>query len=77
MPLSAKSAETEKVFTNSCVGKSISDCVEALIGALYLSATNPEREAATRETGLYRAMRWLDDIKCVPLRSSGVLEIIK
>lgn len=74
MPLSEKSRETEKFFTNSCVGKSISDVVEALTGAIYLSATNKEREQQSCETGLYRAMRWLNDIKCVPLKTSGILD---
>ena len=41
MPLSNKSFESEKVFSNKCIGKAISDCVEALIGAIYLSSTNP------------------------------------
>lgn len=77
MPLTSRSAEQEPVYTNRCVGKAISDCVEALIGALYLSATNPHRESKTGETGLYRAMRWLDDIKCVPLGASGILDMVK
>lgn len=47
--------EKEKVYRNKCVGKAISDSVEALIGALYLTAANPEREAKTGETGLFRA----------------------
>ena len=44
MPLSTKSREQEKYYLNRCVGKSISDCVEAMIGAIYLSATNLDRE---------------------------------
>jgi hypothetical protein len=42
-----------------------------------LSATSPQREARTGETGLYRAMKWLSDIKCVPLATSGILDSIK
>lgn len=77
MPLTQRSLEQEQVFTNKCIGKAISDCVEALIGALYLSSTNPYREAQTGETGLYRAMKWLSDIKCVPLETGGILNSIK
>ena len=36
--------EDQNNFKNKCVGKAISDCVEAMIGALFLSASNPERE---------------------------------
>ena len=61
---------------NKCVGKAISDCVEAMIGALFLSASNPQREEQSGETGLYRAFRWLDQIKCIPLKTSGILDII-
>ena len=77
MPLTHRSLEQEQVFTNRCIGKAISDCVEALIGAIYLSSTSPTREAQTGETGLYRAMKWLSDIKCVPLEAAGVLDSIK
>ena len=48
-----------------------------MIGALYLSSANPAREASTGETGLYRAVKWLDDIKCAPLKTSGILDIIR
>jgi hypothetical protein len=77
IPLSQRSYEIEKVYTNKCVGKAISDCVEAMIGALFLSSSNPIREQKCGEIGLYRAMRWLSDIKCVPLRTSGILDKIK
>ena len=77
MPLTQRSVEHEQVYTNKCIGKAISDCVEALIGAIYLSATSPQRESRTGETGLYRAMKWLSDIKCVPLETSGILNSIK
>lgn len=77
MPLSRKSSDLEKFFVNRCVGKSISDCVEAMIGALFLSSSNPSRELKSGETGLYRVFRWLDDIKCVPLKSSGILDKVK
>ena len=48
-----------------------------MIGALFLSATNAEREKKCGETGLYRAFRWLDAIKCVPLKTSGILKNVK
>jgi hypothetical protein len=76
-PLSKASFEKEKVFKNKCVGKAISDSVEAMIGALYLTAANPMRESKTGETGLYRACKWLNDIKCLPLKTSGILNIFK
>lgn len=69
--------ENEKVYRNKCVGKAISDSVEAMIGALYLTAANPIREQKTGETGLYRACKWLSDIKCLPLQTSGILDIVK
>jgi len=74
MPLTKKSFEEEFTFKNKCVGKAVSDSVEALIGALYLSSTNPERERQSGETGLYRTMKWLDNIKCLPLKTSGILQ---
>jgi hypothetical protein len=77
VPLTNRSLENEKIYTNKCIGKSISDCVEALIGALYLSATNPTREATHGETGLYRAMRWMDEVRCIPLKSAGILPLMK
>ena len=48
-----------------------------MIGALFLTSTNPEKEKETGETGLYRTMRWLDAIKCVPLKTSGILKQIQ
>jgi dsRNA-specific ribonuclease len=43
-PLTEASQDKEKVYRNKCVGKAISDSVEAMIGALYLTAANPSRE---------------------------------
>ena len=77
VPLTQKSKDCEAFVTNRCVGKAISDCVEAMIGALYLSATNEYREEKTGETGLYRAFRWLDSIKCIPLKASGILAQVR
>jgi hypothetical protein len=48
-----------------------------MIGALFLSSTNPLREAKCDETGLYRTMKWLNDIKCIPLKTSGILDMVK
>jgi dsRNA-specific ribonuclease len=45
MPLSEASFEKEQTYQNKCVGKAIADSVEAMIGALYLTAANPVREA--------------------------------
>lgn len=45
MPLSEASLEKEQTYQNKCVGKAIADSVEAMIGALYLTAANPRREA--------------------------------
>ena len=42
-PMSEQSKEKEATFKNRLIGKSISDAVEALIGALFLTATNQER----------------------------------
>lgn len=39
-----------------------------------MTASTPKREAESGVTGLYRAMKWLDDIKCVPLKASGILQ---
>ena len=50
--------------------------MEALIGALFLTASNPQREARTGQTGLHRAFCWLNDIKCVPLRAAGIMDKI-
>jgi hypothetical protein len=36
--------EDSDFFKNKCVGKAISDCVEAMTGSLFLSASNPSRE---------------------------------
>jgi len=77
IPLSDKSFDEEKTFKTRCVGKAVSDCVEALIGALFLTSTNPLKEKEYDETGLYRTMRWLDDIKCLPLKTSGILKQMK
>ena len=77
VPLSEKSFDEEATFLTKCIGKAVSDCVEALIGALFISSTNPQREKECGETGLYRTLRWLDDIKCVPLKASGILKQIK
>lgn len=52
----------------------MADCVEALIGAIFLTASNPEREKKSGETGLYRAVRWLAEIKCLPLKEAEVLD---
>ena len=76
MPLTEASFEKEETYQNKCVGKAIADSVEAMIGALYLTAANPVREAQTGETGLLRAAKWLDDIRCAPLKTSGILDIL-
>ena len=36
--------DNHDLYRNKCVGKSVSDCVEAMIGALFLTASNPIRE---------------------------------
>jgi len=64
----------EQSFENKCVGKAVADCVEALIGALFLTASNPDREKKSGETGLYRAVEWLAEIKCLPLKEAEVLD---
>ena len=76
MPLSAQSIKEESTYVNKCIGKSLSDSCEAMIGALFLTATNPNREYLTGETGLYRSFKWLDDIRCLPLKTSGILKQI-
>ena len=77
IPLSDKSQRLEQTHKSDCIGKSMSDCIEALIGALYLTSSHPERESKTGETGLFRAMTWLSDIKCVPLKTAGIMDKIK
>lgn len=48
IPLTEKSANyDDRYFKNKCVGKAISDSVEALTGALFLTGTNPYREKFT------------------------------
>jgi len=76
IPLTQDSQENEKYFETNCVGKAMSDCVEALIGALFLTASNPKREQLTGQTGLYRAFCWLNDINCIPLKTSGIMKKI-
>lgn len=77
VPLSEESLKMEQTHKSDCIGKSMSDCIEALIGALYLTSSYPERELQTGVTGLYRAMTWLNDIKCVPLKTAGIMEKIR
>jgi hypothetical protein len=48
--------------------------VEAMTGALFLSASNPARELKCQQSGLYRSIKWLNDINCLPLQTSGILE---
>ena len=44
MPLSPQSMKEESTYINKCIGKALSDSCEAMIGALFLTATNPSRE---------------------------------
>lgn len=45
VPLSEWHSKPEElIFKNDCIGKSMSDCMEALIGALFLSSSCPQRE---------------------------------
>ena len=78
LPLTYKElALGDRYYKNKCIGKAVSDSVEAMIGALFLTASNPMIEKKTKQTGLYRAFKWLSDIKCVPLRTSGILDRVK
>ncbi len=52
-------------------------CIKALIGALFLTASNPDREKNSGETGLYRVVRWLAEIKFLPLNEEDVLDKFK
>lgn len=62
IPMSKKSRDNEKVFRTKTVGKAVSDSVEAMTGALFLTASEPERERQHRVTGLFQAIKWLNDI---------------
>mmetsp|Transcript_12898 Transcript_12898/g.19989 ORF Transcript_12898/g.19989 Transcript_12898/m.19989 type:complete len:454 (-) Transcript_12898:711-2072(-) len=64
----------DRFFKNKCIGKAVSDSVEAMIGAIFLTASNPIVEKLRGESGLYRATKWLSDISCVPLKTAGLLE---
>lgn len=48
---------------NSCVGKSLADSVEAMIGAHLLSNDD-----------LLKTLQWISDIRLVPLEQTGVFE---
>ena len=52
----------EQKRLNACPGKSLSDTIEALIGAHFL--TNDD---------LCKTLQWISDIKLVPLEQSGLL----
>lgn len=43
-PLTEKSRSKEQLYSSRTVGKAVSDCVEALTGAIFLTATEAERE---------------------------------
>jgi hypothetical protein len=45
-----------------------------MTGALFLSASNPIRESRNQQSGLYRSIKWLNDINCLPLQTGGILE---
>jgi len=48
----------------NCTGKNIADCVESLIGAFFIS------------NNLRRTLAFISDMKLVPLREAGLLEMI-
>lgn len=54
-PFTDKSLIHEEV---TCTGKNIADGVEALIGAFFLS------------NNLYKTLKWLSDIRCVPMEQA-------
>lgn len=58
-------------------GKSNIRLIESLTGALFLTASNPTRERRSGVSGLYRAIKWLNDIKCLPLETAGILKILR
>ncbi len=47
----------------TCTGKNIADGVEALIGAFFLS------------NNLYKTLKWLSDIRCVPMEQAQLLSV--
>ena len=58
---------TEKSLTHeeiTCTGKNIADGVEALIGAFFLS------------NNLYKTLKWLSDIRLVPMEQAQLLQPI-
>ena len=73
VPMTQKSREQEQKISSKTVGKAVSDSVEAMTGALFLSNSIDEGEM----TGLYRAIKWLNDIDCLPLEKADVLSKIR
>ena len=76
-PMTDLSRQKEFKYKTSTVGKAVSDSVEALTGALFLSAIDPKRQQLHGENGLYRAIKWLNDIDCLPLQLAGILPKIR
>eukprot|EP00347_Sterkiella_histriomuscorum_P014175 403361874 len=56
----------QQFVPNQCVGKNVADCVESLICALYLSSNC-----------LHTVLRWISEIKLVPLDKSTMLDYIE
>mmetsp|Transcript_29796 Transcript_29796/g.28968 ORF Transcript_29796/g.28968 Transcript_29796/m.28968 type:complete len:162 (+) Transcript_29796:614-1099(+) len=48
----------------NCTGKNIADCVESLIGAFFIS------------NNLHLTLKFISDIKLVPLKEAGLLDCI-
>ena len=59
-PFSDKSLNYDSI---SCTGKNIADCVESLLGAFFMS------------NNLYKTLRWISDLKLVPLKQARLLEV--
>lgn len=55
-----------KCRKNACPGKCLADCVEAMIGAHFLTNDN-----------LCGTLQWISDIKLVPLEQAGLFEWLK